>query len=153
MGECWQEKHTQHAPSTKMECDYLNSWIKQQSLTQKSSPKMVNPRDLAGEHRRRNRRRPFYHLYRLYGLCQIFLWRWWSDARISAPVLPLICYLVSKTWPFVVGFEDMVKGPMISLQGAVDFVQRTYLSIYRSWPSNVDGCFKVKQNMIWFQHL
>ena len=28
MGECWQQKHTQHAPSMKMECDYLNGWIK-----------------------------------------------------------------------------------------------------------------------------
>ena len=28
MGECRQQKHTQHAPSTKTECDYLNGWIK-----------------------------------------------------------------------------------------------------------------------------
>ena len=28
MGECRQQKHTQHAPSTKTECDYLNDWIK-----------------------------------------------------------------------------------------------------------------------------
>ena len=26
-GECHQQKHTQHAPSTKTECDYLNGWI------------------------------------------------------------------------------------------------------------------------------
>ena len=26
-GECQQQKHTQHAPSTKTECDYLNGWI------------------------------------------------------------------------------------------------------------------------------
>ena len=30
MGECRQQKqkHTQHAPSMKTECDYLNGWIK-----------------------------------------------------------------------------------------------------------------------------
>ena len=40
MGECRQQKHTQHAPSTKTECDYLNGWIKKnghirKNLTQK----------------------------------------------------------------------------------------------------------------------
>ena len=52
-GECRQQKHTQHAPSTKTECDYLNGWIKKRSHTQKSHPKMVNPRDIAVERRRR----------------------------------------------------------------------------------------------------
>ena len=38
-GECRQEKHTQHAPSTKTECDYLNGWItKTRPHTQKSVP-------------------------------------------------------------------------------------------------------------------
>ena len=46
-------------PSTKTEYDYLNGWIKKRSHTQKSHPKMVNPRDIAGEHRRRRRS----HLY------------------------------------------------------------------------------------------
>ena len=31
--------------STKTECDYLHGWIKKPSHTQKSHPKMVNPRD------------------------------------------------------------------------------------------------------------
>ena len=53
-GECRQQKHTQHAPSMKTECDYPNGWIKKRSHTQKSRPKMVNPRDIAGEHRRRS---------------------------------------------------------------------------------------------------
>ena len=44
------KKHTQHAPSRKTECDYLNGWIKKRSHTQKSHPKVVNPRDIAGEH-------------------------------------------------------------------------------------------------------
>ena len=42
------KKHTQHAPSTKTECDYLSGWIKKRSHTQKSHPKVVNPRDIAG---------------------------------------------------------------------------------------------------------
>ena len=54
-GEYRQQKHTQHAPSTKTECDYLNGWIKKRSHTQKSHSKMVNPRDIAGERRRRRR--------------------------------------------------------------------------------------------------
>ena len=33
MGECQQQKQTQHAPSMKMECDYLNGWIKKKSQT------------------------------------------------------------------------------------------------------------------------
>ena len=41
--------------STKTECGYLYGWVKKQSHTQKSHPKMVNPRDLAGEHRRKRR--------------------------------------------------------------------------------------------------
>ena len=39
MGECQQQKHTQHASSTKMECDYLNDWIRKWPHTQKSHPK------------------------------------------------------------------------------------------------------------------
>ena len=41
--------------SMKTECDYLNGWIKKVKYA-KISPKMVNPRDLAGERRRRRRR-------------------------------------------------------------------------------------------------
>ena len=44
--------------SIKMECDYHNGWIlkKQKTVTYaKISPKMVNPRDIAWEHRRRRR--------------------------------------------------------------------------------------------------
>ena len=32
-GECRQQEHTQHAPSTKTECDYLYGWIKKGSYT------------------------------------------------------------------------------------------------------------------------
>ena len=42
------QKHTQHAPSTKMECDYLNGWIKKWSHTQKSHPKWWTPEILLG---------------------------------------------------------------------------------------------------------
>ena len=37
-GECRRLKHTQHAPSTETECDYLNGWIKN-GHRQKSHPK------------------------------------------------------------------------------------------------------------------
>ena len=53
MGEFRQQKHTQNAPSTKTECDYLDGWIKKRSrknLTQK----VVNPRDIAGERKKKN---------------------------------------------------------------------------------------------------
>ena len=56
-GECRQQKHTQHAPSTKTECDYFNGWIKKRSHTQKSHPKVVNPRDIAGE-RKKTKNKP-----------------------------------------------------------------------------------------------
>ena len=49
------KKHTQHALSTKTECDYLNGWIKKRSHTQKSHPKVVNPRDIAGERQKKNK--------------------------------------------------------------------------------------------------
>ena len=52
-GECRQQKHTQHAPSTETECDYLNGWIKKRSNTQTSHPKVVNPRDIAGERKKK----------------------------------------------------------------------------------------------------
>ena len=61
--ECRQQKHTQHAPSTKTECDTsmvgLTTKTKQTKKKKKTatyakiSPKMVNPRDIAGERRRR----------------------------------------------------------------------------------------------------
>ena len=42
-------KHTQNAQSMKMECDYLNGWIKKKIVTYaKISHKMVNLRDTAG---------------------------------------------------------------------------------------------------------
>ena len=43
MGECRQQKHTKHAPSTKMECDYLNGWIKKPVMYAKISPKSGEP--------------------------------------------------------------------------------------------------------------
>ena len=46
--ECWQQKHTQHAPSTKTECHNLYGWIKQMVTYAKILPKMVNPRDISG---------------------------------------------------------------------------------------------------------
>ena len=38
-GECRQQKHAQHAPSTKMECDHLYVWINNKKHTQKKNKK------------------------------------------------------------------------------------------------------------------
>ena len=46
-GECRQQKHTQHAPPTKTEYDYLYGWINKTVTYAKISPKMVNVRDIA----------------------------------------------------------------------------------------------------------
>ena len=43
--------------STKTECDYLNGWIKKRSHTQKSHPKVVNPRDIAGERKKKKEKK------------------------------------------------------------------------------------------------
>ena len=43
---------------TKMECDYLNGWIKKAVTYANISPKMLNPTDTAGECRRRRRKCP-----------------------------------------------------------------------------------------------
>ena len=48
MGECQQYKHTQHAPSMKMECECLCGWIKKTVTYAELLPKMLNPRDIAG---------------------------------------------------------------------------------------------------------
>ena len=40
-----------------MECDYLNGWIKKRSHTQKSHPKVVNPRDIAGERQKKKKKK------------------------------------------------------------------------------------------------
>ena len=42
-GECRQQKHTQHAPSTKTKCDYLNGWIKKTVTRVTISPKSGEP--------------------------------------------------------------------------------------------------------------
>ena len=52
--ESWQQKHTQHAPSTKTECDYLYYWIEKRSPTQKSHRKWWTQR-YSWERRRRRR--------------------------------------------------------------------------------------------------
>ena len=58
------KKHTQHAPSTKTECDYLNGWIKKTVTYTKISPEMVNHRDLARECIKKKK----YHLS-FHGTC------------------------------------------------------------------------------------
>ena len=63
--------------SMKTECDYLNGWIKKRSHTWKSHPKMVNPRDKAGERRRRSNDVLCYREGRRER-------RWMDQARVSA---------------------------------------------------------------------
>ena len=84
MGECRQQKHTQHAPSTKMECDYLNGWIKKWSHTQKSHPKMVNPRDIAGERKQTN-----IHMFS-DGLPSTISLAWWVGVAIWCAATPWV---------------------------------------------------------------
>ena len=43
-GECRQQKHTQHAPSTKTECDYLNGWTKKTVTYANISPESGEPK-------------------------------------------------------------------------------------------------------------
>ena len=65
MGECQQEKHNQHAPSMKMECDYLNDWnkkIKRKVTYAKISPKMMKPKDIAGEQEEEEERKKEHFL-------------------------------------------------------------------------------------------
>ena len=45
-----------HHP-TKTEYDYLNGWIKKRSHTQKSHPKVVNPRDIARECKKKKKKK------------------------------------------------------------------------------------------------
>ena len=45
--ESRQQKHTQHAPSTKTECDCLYGWLIKKGHICKITIKMVNPRDIA----------------------------------------------------------------------------------------------------------
>ena len=48
-------KNTPSMPSMKTEYDYLNGWIKKMVTYATISPKMVNPRDIGGDCRRRRR--------------------------------------------------------------------------------------------------
>ena len=41
----------------KTECDYLSGWIKKRSHTQKSHPKVVNPRDIAEERKKKKKKK------------------------------------------------------------------------------------------------
>ena len=58
MGECRQQQHTQHAPSTKTKCDYLNGWSEKNSHIRKNLTQNGEPQKLSWEHRKRRRRSP-----------------------------------------------------------------------------------------------
>ena len=91
-GEYRQQKHTQHAPSMKTECDYLNGWIKKRSHTQKSHPKMVNPRDKAGERKKKTTTKKKPQLKHLLLVCHGWFYdyhlmcSWCSIHQCSAPM-------------------------------------------------------------------
>ena len=53
--EGWMTATKTHPASTKTEYDYLNGWIKKTVTYTQISPKMVNPRDIAGECKRRRK--------------------------------------------------------------------------------------------------
>ena len=55
-GECRQQKHTQHAPFMKTECDYFNGWIKKMITCAEVSPKNGEPPRSNWERRRRRKR-------------------------------------------------------------------------------------------------
>ena len=58
MGECRQQKRTQHAPSTKMECDYLNGWTKKTVTYAKISPKSGEPQRYSwGTHKKKKKKK------------------------------------------------------------------------------------------------
>ena len=50
------KKHTQHAPSTKTERDYLNGWIKKNGHMRKHLTQNGEPKRYSWERRRRRRR-------------------------------------------------------------------------------------------------
>ena len=105
-GECRQQKHIQHAPSTKTECYYLNGWIKKRSHTQKSHPKMVNLRDIAGECRRRRRRISSIH----YPNWSSETARWRRCGRQTRPKLhSLSRNMCGRYW--IVGKVVVIRGP------------------------------------------
>ena len=55
MGECWQQKHIQHATSTKTECDYLYGWIRKWWQTQKCHPKWWTPEIKLGRQKKKKK--------------------------------------------------------------------------------------------------
>ena len=60
-GECRQQKHTQHAPSTKTECDYLNGWIKKTVTYAKISPKSGEPQRYSrGTQKKKKKKKKFF---------------------------------------------------------------------------------------------
>ena len=90
MGECWQQKHTQHAPSTKMECDYLSGWIRNSHI-RKNLTQNCEPRDKGGECRRRRRRWMMQIIWTLNWTCEIFALYLSISLRF-----PSVCLIIIK---------------------------------------------------------
>ena len=122
--ECPQPKHRQHAPSIKMECDSLYGWINQAVKYTKISPKMVNPRDLAGNTEEKEEA----SLAGDTGVNPCFPLIWsevTSDPEVGSPVATLPdawhCRVSARTcWPGV---------SVLWLDGIVSLIFNCYLSI------------------------
>ena len=54
-----QEAQTDTVLYTVWGSERVNGWIKKRSHTQKSQPKVVNPRDIAGECKKKNKKKEF----------------------------------------------------------------------------------------------
>ena len=80
--------------STKMECDYLNGWIKKRSHMQKSHPKVVNPRDKAGE-RKQKKKKKKKHLPFASGCLRAEIMRIHTPAQVQPSSLGLKCQAIS----------------------------------------------------------
>ena len=75
--------HIRHHLSMKTEYDYLNGWIKKTITYTKISPKMMNPRDTAGERRRRRQCHSWKHINgKKKQWCPLHV-NWWFG-RLSA---------------------------------------------------------------------
>ena len=130
-----------------MECDYLNGWIKKRSHTQKSHPKVVNPRDIAGERKKKQNKKKH-----MSGTAkQLLLIPHWSFYRFFVVSLRQTqCFSTfKKNLPKVHLFEvhlcSCVQGCSVSV------VQLVCLSVSVCVQACVDVCYGYgSQNDIWY---
>ena len=122
----------------KTECDYLNGWIKKRSHTQKSHPKAVNPRDIAGERKRKKRKRfavglGSTHHYTLPANCLSFASDAWQDLKLSLYQFYLCWYV----WPKVL--RHPLAWSQILSQGVVCCLYNCFMCFIHRCHSDVEG--------------